>query len=52
VTYAPTLEQVEHYLRETLQPGDAVLFLGAGNLNRVIPRLLEFYQPSDPLAVG
>ncbi|WAS05607.1 UDP-N-acetylmuramate--L-alanine ligase [Gloeomargaritales cyanobacterium VI4D9] len=52
VTYAPTLEQVEHYLREILQPGDAVLFLGAGNLNRVIPRLLGFYQPSDPLAVG
>jgi UDP-N-acetylmuramate--alanine ligase len=52
VTYAPTLEQVEHHLREILQPGDAVLFLGAGNLNRVIPRLLAFYQPSDPLAVG
>lgn len=52
VTYAPTLEQVEHHLRELLQAGDAVLFLGAGNLNRVIPRLLAFYQPSDPLAVG
>ncbi|MEN9216459.1 MAG: UDP-N-acetylmuramate--L-alanine ligase [Gloeomargarita sp. HHBFW_bins_162] len=52
VTYAPTLEAVEHHLRELLQPGDAVLFLGAGNLNRVIPRLLEFYQPSDPLTVG
>lgn len=52
VTYAPTLEQVEHHLRELLQAGDAVLFLGAGNLNRVIPRLLAFYQSNDPLAVG
>jgi len=52
VIYAPTLAAVEQCLREVLQPGDAVLFLGAGNLNRVIPRLLAFYQPNDPLAVG
>ncbi|WP_448381134.1 UDP-N-acetylmuramate--L-alanine ligase [Gloeomargarita sp.] len=52
VLYAPTLTAVEHCLQELLQPGDAVLFLGAGNLNRVIPRLLDFYQRQDSLAVG
>ncbi|MEN9273068.1 MAG: cyanophycin synthetase, partial [Gloeomargarita sp. DG_1_5_bins_55] len=52
VTYAPTLEAAEQHLRALLQPGDAVLFLGAGNVNRLIPRLLEFYQPSDPVSIG
>jgi UDP-N-acetylmuramate--alanine ligase len=31
-------------LTEVLLPGDLVLFLGAGNLNRVIPELVTFYQ--------
>jgi UDP-N-acetylmuramate--alanine ligase len=42
--YQPTLQTVSAYLMETLLPGDLVLFLGAGNLNRVIPELTTFYQ--------
>lgn len=44
VAYQPTLQTVTAYLMETLIPGDLVLFLGAGNLNRVIPELVTFYQ--------
>ena len=43
-TYQPSLHTVSAYLMETLLPGDLVLFLGAGNLNRVIPELMAFYQ--------
>jgi UDP-N-acetylmuramate--alanine ligase len=44
VAYQPTLQSVTAYLMETLEPGDLVLFLGAGNLNRIIPELVAFYQ--------
>lgn len=44
VTYQPTLQTVTAYLMETLEPGDLVLFLGAGNLNRIIPELVAFFQ--------
>jgi UDP-N-acetylmuramate--alanine ligase len=44
VIYQPTLQTVSAYLMETLLPGDLVLFLGAGNLNRIIPDLTAFYQ--------
>ncbi|WP_208677339.1 UDP-N-acetylmuramate--L-alanine ligase [Synechococcus elongatus] len=43
VHYAPDLDAIETALHKLLQPGDLALFLGAGNLNQVIPRLLEFY---------
>lgn len=44
VVYQPTLQAISAYLMETLLPGDLVLFLGAGNLNRVIPALMAHYQ--------
>ncbi|MBW4466841.1 MAG: UDP-N-acetylmuramate--L-alanine ligase [Pegethrix bostrychoides GSE-TBD4-15B] len=44
VVYQSTLQSVSAYLMETLMPGDLVLFLGAGNLNRIIPELVTFYQ--------
>ncbi|WP_416674685.1 UDP-N-acetylmuramate--L-alanine ligase [Egbenema bharatensis] len=44
VIYQPTLQAVTAYLMEVLLPGDLVLFLGAGNLNRVIPDLAAHYQ--------
>ncbi|NES23256.1 MAG: UDP-N-acetylmuramate--L-alanine ligase, partial [Symploca sp. SIO3E6] len=47
VYYQPTLESVSQFLTQTLQPGDLVLFLGAGNLNQIIPPLMEFYQKAD-----
>jgi UDP-N-acetylmuramate--alanine ligase len=44
VYYQPTLESVYEFLTQILQPGDLALFLGAGNLNQVIPQVMEFYQ--------
>lgn len=44
VVFQPSLSDVTAYLQEALEPGDLVLFLGAGNLNRVIPDLMTFYQ--------
>lgn len=41
VTYQPTLTQVCEYLTNTLRPGDMALFLGAGNLNSVIPEIIN-----------
>jgi UDP-N-acetylmuramate--alanine ligase len=42
--YQPTLATVSAYLEQALQPGDLVLFLGAGNLNRLIPDLIAHYE--------
>lgn len=40
VSYQPTLKDVEQYLTTHLQPGDYAVFLGAGNLNQIIPQLI------------
>ncbi|MGB3614558.1 MAG: UDP-N-acetylmuramate--L-alanine ligase [Elainellaceae cyanobacterium] len=47
VVYQPTLSDVVSYLNKTLRPGDVALFLGAGNLNQVIPDLMASYQQQD-----
>ena len=47
VYYQPTLESVSQFLTQILQPGDLALFLGAGNLNQIIPQLMEFYLKAD-----
>ncbi|HAG84010.1 MAG TPA: UDP-N-acetylmuramate--L-alanine ligase, partial [Cyanobacteria bacterium UBA12227] len=47
VYYEPTLEDVCQRLTQILQPGDLALFLGAGNLNQIIPQLVDFYQTAD-----
>jgi UDP-N-acetylmuramate--alanine ligase len=44
VCYQPTLEAVSQFLTGQLQPGDICLFLGAGNLNQIIPSVVDFYQ--------
>jgi UDP-N-acetylmuramate--alanine ligase len=44
VCYQPTLEAVSQYLTQNLQQGDICLFLGAGNLNQIIPNIVNFYQ--------
>ncbi|MCW6038232.1 UDP-N-acetylmuramate--L-alanine ligase [Spirulina subsalsa FACHB-351] len=44
VIYGGGLEPVTALLEEMLQPGDLTLFLGAGNLNQIIPHLLVFYS--------
>jgi UDP-N-acetylmuramate--alanine ligase len=47
VVYQPTLNDVLTYLKHHLQPQDLVLFLGAGNLNQLIPELAQFYEAMD-----
>ncbi|MCA1994851.1 MAG: UDP-N-acetylmuramate--L-alanine ligase, partial [Coleofasciculus sp. S288] len=47
VYYQPTLESVSECLTQILQPGDLALFLGAGNLNQIIPQLVDLYQQAD-----
>lgn len=39
VTYRPTLASISEFLVQTLRPGDTALFLGAGNLNQIIPEV-------------
>jgi UDP-N-acetylmuramate--alanine ligase len=34
------LQAVQSFLAELLQPGDLALFLGAGNLNQIIPEAM------------
>ncbi|MEM6503528.1 MAG: UDP-N-acetylmuramate--L-alanine ligase [Cyanobacteria bacterium P01_C01_bin.89] len=43
VDYQSTLDNVVSGLTEILQSGDLVIFLGAGNLNQVIPTIIERY---------
>ncbi|KAI9131509.1 UDP-N-acetylmuramate--L-alanine ligase [Acaryochloris sp. CCMEE 5410] len=47
VTFQPTLTKVIDFLQGHLQSGDVVLFLGAGDLNRIIPGLLAHFQVSS-----
>ncbi len=49
VCYQPTLEAVSQYLTQNLHQGDICLFLGAGNLNQVIPAVVDFYRISPML---
>jgi UDP-N-acetylmuramate--alanine ligase len=45
--YKPNLESVLEFLTQILQPGDLALFLGAGNLNQIIPQVMDFFQKTD-----
>jgi len=47
VEYCPTLEAVTQTLQTSLQPGDIVIFLTAGNLNQVIPSVMSVYQSAS-----
>ena len=44
VHYQPSLRSISHFLGETLAPGDLALFLGAGNLNQIIPEVMSYQQ--------
>jgi UDP-N-acetylmuramate--alanine ligase len=44
VLYRSSLQGISQLLTEILIPGDIALFLGAGNLNQVIPEVMAFYQ--------
>ena len=41
VIYHPDLSSLSEFLVDFLQPDDLTLFLGAGNLNQIIPELLD-----------
>ncbi|MGF1460332.1 MAG: UDP-N-acetylmuramate--L-alanine ligase [Leptolyngbyaceae cyanobacterium] len=47
VQYCPSLDAVSTVLKERLQPGDMALFLGAGNLNRIIPDVMEPFMAAE-----
>ncbi|MEW6491747.1 MAG: UDP-N-acetylmuramate--L-alanine ligase [Cyanobacteriota bacterium] len=47
VYYQPTLESVVEFLAQILQPGDLALFLGAGNLNQIIPQVMKCHQEEE-----
>jgi UDP-N-acetylmuramate--alanine ligase len=51
VRYQPTLTEVSEFLLQNLQPGDICLCLGAGNLNQIIPDLVEAYRSSTADAI-
>lgn len=51
VQYCSTLEAVSAVLTERLQPGDMALFLGAGNLNRIIPDVMQPFIDAEMQAV-
>ncbi|MCM1981411.1 UDP-N-acetylmuramate--L-alanine ligase [Lyngbya confervoides] len=50
VIYQARLEDVTEYLANHAEPGDLILFLGAGNLNSVIPGLLDVFDNPSHLS--
>lgn len=48
VHYCPTMDDVNAWLRANLQPQDLALFLGAGNLNQIIPALVDSFHATEP----
>ncbi|MGB3405033.1 MAG: UDP-N-acetylmuramate--L-alanine ligase [Microcoleaceae cyanobacterium] len=44
VSHQPSLADVQQQLIECLRPGDLALFLGAGNLNQIIPEIITSLQ--------
>jgi UDP-N-acetylmuramate--alanine ligase len=48
VEYCPTLEDVQTQLVHQLRPGDLALFLGAGNLNQIIPDVISAFVANEP----
>jgi UDP-N-acetylmuramate--alanine ligase len=45
VHYHASVDSIPNFLREQiLQPGDLAMFLGAGNLNQAIPKVINLYQ--------
>lgn len=45
VIYQPSLTELTQFLPTILQSGDLTLFLGAGNLNQIIPEVLSLCTP-------
>jgi UDP-N-acetylmuramate--alanine ligase len=49
VDYQPNMDRMCEYLLETLHPGDLALFLGAGNLNQIIPDVIAAMRQPTPV---
>lgn len=47
VELARNMQEVPEYLAPTLEPGDIVLVLGAGNINQIAPALLKRLQTTS-----
>ena len=47
VTYGANLEQVQAILEDHLRSGDLVLFMGAGNLNQIIPQVMAYFAEAE-----
>lgn len=44
VHYQPSLQAITSFLKQTLMPGDLTIFLGAGNLNQIIPEVMAYQE--------
>ena len=45
VYYHAAVDSIAYFLQQKiLQPGDLAIFLGAGNLNQIIPQTIELYR--------
>jgi UDP-N-acetylmuramate--alanine ligase len=47
VRYGHTLDDIQGVLTSSLRPGDLVLFMGAGNLNQIIPQVMAHYAEAE-----
>jgi UDP-N-acetylmuramate--alanine ligase len=47
VLYGANLDQVQSILEEQLRAGDLVLFMGAGNLNQIIPQVMAYFADAE-----
>ena len=47
VAYGSTLEEVQSILEKHLMAGDLVLFMGAGNLNQIIPQVMAYFADAE-----
>ena len=47
VVYGHTLDDVQAALARSLRPGDLVMFMGAGNLNQIIPQVMAYHAEAE-----
>ncbi|MBD1873479.1 UDP-N-acetylmuramate--L-alanine ligase [Nodosilinea sp. FACHB-131] len=47
VLYGHTLDDIQAALAHSLRPGDLVMFMGAGNLNQIIPQVMAYYAEAE-----
>jgi UDP-N-acetylmuramate--alanine ligase len=47
VVYGHTFDDIQATLLHSLRPGDLVMFMGAGNLNQIIPQVMAYYAEAE-----